>query len=562
VDKTSRERDEQLLIDSEGAGFGAKMGAYFKLSGPGVLQSAITLGGGSLAGALFLGVIGGVDLLWVQLFAMIMGAVMLGAISYVTLTTGQSPFKLIKEHVNPVLAWGWILATLMANMVWVLPQYSLAYGAITENLLPGVFADPDEMSTRFMVSAAIWIVVTGITLLYGKSGKGIKIYETALKVAVAGIVICFVAVAIKLLTVSSGISFGQIFAGFVPKLSHLSEPGDAYQAALAAIQNAEVRDYWAAEIVKQQRMNMVGAASAAVGINMTFLLPFSLLNKGWNKNFRSFALFDLGGSLVLPFVLATSCIVIAASVMFHGQPHEDIFEKDATGAYVLTQEAIAVEGGLQVQYQGSLTKRNEAIPAAISAEEQLVAAMVLKRDNRQFAVSLSELMGAGFAQIVFGLGVLAMGLSTSSLLMLISGYVVCEAFGFEHGGKQHKWGTLLASTGLLWPILWKGESKAYLAVMTSTIGYILLPIAFLTFFLLMNSKRVLGEDDMPKGGKRVMWNVLMGVSFLVTGAAAAWTATTKTIGDDKFPIGTYGLITFVVLVIIGQLMMMKKHKSE
>jgi Mn2+/Fe2+ NRAMP family transporter len=227
----------------------------------------------------------------------------------------------------------------------------------------------------------------------------------------------------------------------------------------------------------------------------------------------------------------------------------------------MTQEAISAEGGLQVQFQSSLTKRNDAIPAAITDDERLVAAMVLKRDNRQFASSLENLMGSGFAQIVFGLGVLAMGLTTSSLLMLISGYVVCEAFNYEHGGKQHKLGTLLASTGLLWPILWKGESKAYLAVMTSTIGYILLPIAFLTFFLLMNSERVLGED-LPKGKKRIAWNVLMGVSLLVTGAAAGWTATQKTIGDDKFPIGTVGLVTFIVLVIIGQLVMAKKHKAE
>ena len=73
------------------------------------LQSAITLGGGSLAGALFLGVIGGFEMLWVQFFAMIMGAIMLAAIAYVTLTTGNSPFKGIRDHVNPVLAWGWLV---------------------------------------------------------------------------------------------------------------------------------------------------------------------------------------------------------------------------------------------------------------------------------------------------------------------------------------------------------------------------------------------------------------------------------------------------------------------
>ncbi len=64
-----------------------------QLSGPGWLQSAITLGGGSLAGALFLGVLGGTSLMWLQLVAIIMGVIMLSAISYVTLSTGGRPFR-------------------------------------------------------------------------------------------------------------------------------------------------------------------------------------------------------------------------------------------------------------------------------------------------------------------------------------------------------------------------------------------------------------------------------------------------------------------------------------
>ena len=50
-------------------------------------------GGGSLAGALFLGVIGGYSILWVQLLAMILGVIMLCAIGYITLSTGRSPFR-------------------------------------------------------------------------------------------------------------------------------------------------------------------------------------------------------------------------------------------------------------------------------------------------------------------------------------------------------------------------------------------------------------------------------------------------------------------------------------
>ena len=55
-------RDREILAAAQEKGAGATMGAYLRLSGPGWLQSAITLGGGSLGSALYLGMIGGTDL--------------------------------------------------------------------------------------------------------------------------------------------------------------------------------------------------------------------------------------------------------------------------------------------------------------------------------------------------------------------------------------------------------------------------------------------------------------------------------------------------------------------
>ncbi len=61
------------------------------MSGPGWLQAAITLGGGSLAGAMYLGSFTGYNMMWLQPLAMILGVIMLSAIAYVTLTTGERP---------------------------------------------------------------------------------------------------------------------------------------------------------------------------------------------------------------------------------------------------------------------------------------------------------------------------------------------------------------------------------------------------------------------------------------------------------------------------------------
>jgi hypothetical protein len=65
-----KEISETELLDlAETKGPLGKAAIYTKLSGPGWLQGAITLGGGSLAGALYLGVIAGFSLMWLQLLA-------------------------------------------------------------------------------------------------------------------------------------------------------------------------------------------------------------------------------------------------------------------------------------------------------------------------------------------------------------------------------------------------------------------------------------------------------------------------------------------------------------
>ena len=132
--QTKAQEQEQMILSAQKEGTGATVKTYAKLSGPGWLQSAITLGGGSLAGSLYLGIIGGYEMMWLQPLMMIFGIVMLSAISYVTLSTGEKPFQALNTHVNPVLGWGWLIASMMANLVWAMPQFSLGTAALQQNL--------------------------------------------------------------------------------------------------------------------------------------------------------------------------------------------------------------------------------------------------------------------------------------------------------------------------------------------------------------------------------------------------------------------------------------------
>ena len=98
--------------------------------------------------------------------------------------------------------------------------------------------------------------------------------------------------------------------------------------------------------------------------------------------------------------------------------------------------------------------------------------------------------------------------------------VVCELFGKPLTGWTFRLGSLLAASGALGPFLWS-KASFWLAVPTSVFAFLLMPIAYLTFFLMMNQRTLLG-DALPRGGARWRWNILMGACLAVVGGASAF----------------------------------------
>lgn len=534
-------REKTILRDARAKGGLAIPMAYLKCSGPGWLQGAITLGGGSLAGSLYLGVLGGYSLLWLQMIAMIMGVIMLSAITYVTLSTGKRPFQAINEHVNPVLGWGWALATLMANIVWCLPQFALGSAAIKQNLVPSL-----NTHQGTMIACAILLVIAVIIIwFYDSGGNGIKLFERLLQMMVFSVMICFIGVVVKLTTSEQGLPWNEILQGFIPNLKLLSEPSAGFAPALAA--TGEFASFWKSLIVGQQRDVMITAAATAVGINMTFLLPYSMLKKGWDKESRGLAIFDLSTGLFLPFVFATTCVVVAAASQFHATPEPGAldgsnaklsgqaqgFLKKRLAKEIGAEEFARLEGlaalgqmsANSAELEGltdadkksaadlaglkdALQSRVDALPDA----DKRMAAMLVKRDAFNLAGSLEKLTGKAFSHYIFGFGVLGMALSTIIILMLISGFTVCEIFGLPQGGMPHRMGCLIAGLGVFGPFIWSGKTQFWLAVPTSVFGMALLPIAYLSFFLLMNNDKVMGKERL-RGAKGAFVNLLMLISL-------------------------------------------------
>ena len=577
-------RDREILSDAQARGPLSTLGAYFRLSGPGWLQSAITLGGGSLGGALYLGVIGGSSMLWLQMVAILIGVIMLSAISYVTLSTGKRPYAAINEYVNPVLGAGWITATILANMIWILPQFSLCYDALDKNFdavekVSALLATGDsdaaidaaKYNAKVAISAIIGILAFIIVCMSFKPGWAAKMFDLLLKVIVGAIVICFV-VAVVSLFLDGRLEWRETLMGLIPNFSQWSNPTPKISELVSGL-DGTANSFWKDELVGQQQRIMVGTAATAVGINMTFLLPYSMLARGWDKTFRGLARWDLITGMAIPFIIVTSCIVLASANAFHAKIDNQFKSNNV---------AEVMESRLFGKVQGTVKKRIEAsdpaafasvaampsttdqeqaaqakaesqiiaeFVASMSEEEKIVAATLVKPNTEDLSKTLEPVLG-DWAKYVFGLGVLGMGFSSIIILMMINGYAFAEILNVYESTTARVVGALAAVlVGVCWFYIWTGDSKTYLVIIASTFGAILLPIAYFTFMALMNNEELLGEEK-PRGARMSIWNLLMTVGVLGAVANSVGSISTM-IGGPNGPYVIGGVATFLVLAIVG-----------
>jgi hypothetical protein len=139
--------------------------------------------------------------------------------------------------------------------------------------------------------------------------------------------------------------------------------------------------------------------------------------------------------------------------------------------------------------------------------------------------------------------------------MLISGFVVCEVFGFAQGGPAYRWACLLPAVGALGPFVWSGRTQFWIAVPTAIFGMMLLPIAYFTFLLMLNSERVLGSDR-PTGMRRTLWNALAGVSTVAASAAAG-----AMIWKNGRWYGVAAVAAFAALVAFAEILKRRRRGS-
>ncbi|MFH1718703.1 MAG: divalent metal cation transporter [Planctomycetota bacterium] len=213
---------------------------------------------------------------------------------------------------------------------------------------------------------------------------------------------------------------------------------------------------------------VMAAFSASTGINATFLFPYTLLARGWGKEHRGLSRFDLITGMLLPFCIATSLMVIATACTIYDP----------------------------VRFAAGGTKLSP-IEAAAMLE--------------------STGLSIVFSRIIFGLGIVGMALTSITMHMLICGFAACEMFGVEPGGWRYRLACLIPAPGFAGVVLWK-YIGSWIAIPASAICGLMLPIAFIAFFILNNSSRYLGKDK-PSGIKALAWNIAMLISIGATMAS-------------------------------------------
>jgi Mn2+/Fe2+ NRAMP family transporter len=477
VNREALAREEAELRALEQLPWPRRALGYLRRTGPGLLQSAMTLGAGSAVASVVAGASFGYDLLWVQPVAMLLGVCMLAALGHVVLTTGERPYRLVSRELHPALAFLWALATVVASVIWHFPQYGLAAGAARDLAeLAGltVYAVGEDgvrrlTGTGYAVSFGIGFVLLGVSLAtvwsYGRRGAGIRIYEWFLRGVILVVVLSFATV-----VVWTGVDWVALLRGFF---------GFTLPRSAEGIQT------------------VLGAIGAAVGINMTFLYGYSLLAKGWGPVHRPLSRWDLVMSMLVPFVVVTSLIIVAMANTVY----------DPARAGVVRTDLRPVDA----------------------------------------AQALVPVMGAHVGRVVFDLGFIAMTCGAISAHMVVCGFTVCEMFGLEYTERRYRMFTLVPVVGLLGVVT---STPLWLPVVASALAFTMLPIAYGTFVVLYNRRSCGGAGFAATPG-RLLFNLVLVVALAMSVVGAGIQLKTRVL--DRLP-ALLGRSTAMLRVAPGALL--------
>ena len=478
--------EREYLKELETKPFLERSLAYLKKTGPGLMQSAMTLGAGSAAASVVAGASFGYKLLWIQPVAMFFGVMMFAALANTVLSNKERPYwGFMREawKIFPPLVifiFLWAFGSVMASVFWHFPQYGLAAGAartIVNEFAPDLQLEVREpvlkpdgepeldslgkpktkhvsytragYGVSFATGLLILIINTTVVFNYGRGGIGIRIYEWFLRCMIGLVFLTFLMVVAINFNKIQWLEMGKGFIGWygIPL-------GDN------AVENAKT-------------ITMVlGMLGAAVGINMTFMYPYSLQKKGWGVEHKTLAKWDLGMTMFLPFVVVTSLIMIGMTV-------SGIYDMDNT--------------------------RNLK-DVVLSDINPLMAATALQ----------SSFISERAAIIIFCGGLFGMTFGAISAHMTCCGFVVCEMLGLKQTTTKFRIFALTPSIGVFGVVF---SLPLWFPIATSAVCLTMLPIAYLIFLVVNNRRQYIG-NAVGKGPKRWIFNCMLVLALILVSIGA------------------------------------------
>lgn len=258
---------------------------YLKITGPGFMQAAFTVGAGSFASSVSLGALYGYDMLWVPLYSFSFGLFMLAlATRFVTsneLPVIQAQNKYHGKFFGSIIT-GFI-ACFAASVIYSFGQYALGSDAVTSIFALGGINIPRNISW-----IPIFLLSAPITLLYGSGVNAVKRVENFIKSLILLMFIVFAAVLF-----TTGINFPAMVKGLlIPKIP----------SGIDGI------------------IMIIASLTATIGVMDWILFNNTMYSRGFSEEHETLGRFDAVMGGLLPTVLILSFVSMAFAEAFANNP--------------------------------------------------------------------------------------------------------------------------------------------------------------------------------------------------------------------------------------------------
>lgn len=263
-----------------------KFFGYCKLSGPGFMNAAFTLGAGSFASSVTLGAAYGYDMLWIPLYSFALGLFMLALATRFVTASELSVIKAQDKFHGKFFgsfATG-LVACFVASIVYNFGQYALGADAVTALFSVVNINVPKNISWILLVAVSV-----PLSLMYGSGDnpKGVKIVENAMKILIGIMLVVFGAVLCV-----TGVDFKAMTKGLlIPTLP----------SGIDGI------------------VMLIASLTATIGVMDWVLFNNGMESRGYSENHETLGHFDAVFGGLVPVTLVLSFVSIAFAEAFAGQ---------------------------------------------------------------------------------------------------------------------------------------------------------------------------------------------------------------------------------------------------